>query len=279
MVVEPSLPTHTVYRPQTLPEAAEGALPIVAWANGACVNYGNRFRYFLTEIASHGYLAVAIGPPGSPALESTPALPPVIGQSADPAERTPPTHAVQLIDAIDWAIAQNSEPGSPYFRRLDTSKIAVMGQSCGGLQAIVAAADPRVTTTMIWNSGTFEGRDGLPGAPATRASLAGFHGPVAYISGDESDVAFKNSEADFELIDQVPVFRAWKNGVGHSGTYREAAGGAFAPVAIAWLDWHLKGRLQQAAMFVGRECALCTMPQWQVKTRGFEVFEGLGSAR
>ena len=56
------LPTHTVYRPKNL---AGQKLPIIAWGNGACVNVGNRFRYFLTEIASNGFMVIALGPIGS----------------------------------------------------------------------------------------------------------------------------------------------------------------------------------------------------------------------
>ena len=62
---DPSLPTHTVYRPQDLSKV-KGKLPIIAWGNGACVNNGLAHRNFLMEIASHGYLAIAIGPPIAP---------------------------------------------------------------------------------------------------------------------------------------------------------------------------------------------------------------------
>ena len=58
------LPTHTVYRPQNLAALGERKLPVIAWGNGACVNLGNRFRYFLTEIASNGFMVIALGPIG-----------------------------------------------------------------------------------------------------------------------------------------------------------------------------------------------------------------------
>src|SRR5579863_17218 len=60
---DPSLPTHTVYRPKDLSQLKGKKLPIIAWGNGACVNNGLSHRNFLMEIASYGYLAVAIGPP------------------------------------------------------------------------------------------------------------------------------------------------------------------------------------------------------------------------
>ena len=51
-----------------------------------------------------------------------------------------------MIDAIHWAMAENERAGSKYYKQLDSRKIAVMGQSCGGVQAIEVAADRRVTT-------------------------------------------------------------------------------------------------------------------------------------
>ena len=59
---DPSLATHTVYRPQDLSKV-KGKMPIIAWGNGGCANNGLSHRNFLMEIASHGYLAIAIGPP------------------------------------------------------------------------------------------------------------------------------------------------------------------------------------------------------------------------
>jgi len=270
MLDEPGLPTHTVYRPADLAAAASrGALPIIAWGNGACVNYGNRFRYFLTEIASQGYLVLAIGPIGPVWLEwNTQARG---DPNVRPEDRAAPSHAEQLIDAIDWALAENQRADSVYFGRLDATQVAVMGMSCGGLQAIAAAADPRVKTLMVWNSGTFpEGTKPLAGTgEASKASLTLLHTPVAYITGDASDIAFDNANDDYAAISAVPIFRAWQLGIGHSGTYREPAGGSFTPVGIAWLDWQLKGDQHAGRMFSGETCGLCTDERWVVMRKGW----------
>ncbi|HET9160484.1 MAG TPA: hypothetical protein VFN88_07715, partial [Caulobacteraceae bacterium] len=56
---DPSLPTHTLYRPTDLkPFTGSKRLPIIAWGNGACSNAGQLFSTFLTQIASHGYFIV-----------------------------------------------------------------------------------------------------------------------------------------------------------------------------------------------------------------------------
>ena len=269
MVSEASLPTHTIYRPRDMAAAtAKGPIPVIAWGNGACTNVGNRFRYFLTEIASRGYVVVAVGPRGPSTMEWKVNLP----QAADvpPEKRMPGSFAAQLVDAIDWAVAENARAGSPYQGRLDVSAIAVMGQSCGGLQAISAAADRRVRTAVILNSGTFpEGTPPLAGTgDAIRASLARLRGPTLWLSGDETDVAHRNAAGDFAAVTAVPAVWAWHHGTGHSEHFREPRGGLFVPVVADWLDWQLKGQVGRAASFVGQGCGLCSQPGWEVSTKG-----------
>jgi predicted dienelactone hydrolase len=269
MVREVSLPTHTVYRPRNLGGAAARApLPVIAWGNGACTNWGNRFRYLLTEVASFGYVVVAIGPIGPHTLEwkvqiGDPKVPPT--------EATPGSYAAQITDAIDWAVAENQRKGSPYYHRLDTHAIAVAGQSCGGLQAISAAADHRVKTALVLNSGTFPaGTKPLAGTgDAIKASLKRIHVPTIWVSGDASDIAHNNAGGDFAAFDSAPGIWAWHDGTGHAEHYRTPNGGLFAPVVIAWLDWRLKHHASQAAWFTGKDCRLCTASGWHVQTKGF----------
>ena len=63
-VADASLTTHAVYRPADLQAAAkkEGKLPVILYANGGCQNNSMEARVFLTELASQGYIAIAIGP-------------------------------------------------------------------------------------------------------------------------------------------------------------------------------------------------------------------------
>ena len=64
---EPTLPTHAIYRPRDLrPFGGQNLLPIVAFGNGGCRNTSGEFRNFLSEIASQGFLVVAIRPPTVP---------------------------------------------------------------------------------------------------------------------------------------------------------------------------------------------------------------------
>lgn len=64
VVNDASLKTHTVYRPKDMKSAVQtqGKLPVILYANGACANNNVEMRLLLTEVVSHGYLAIAIGP-------------------------------------------------------------------------------------------------------------------------------------------------------------------------------------------------------------------------
>lgn len=283
MEADPGLRSHTVYRPADLDRLGGEKLPIVAWGNGACLNVGNRFRYFLSEIASHGFLAIATGPigpheaegrastaslrgnpaPGSPGASTQ--LPP------DAMPRPADTTAAQLLDAVTWAIAENSRPGSKYHGRLDTAKVAVMGQSCGGVQAIDAARDPRVSTLGVWNSGAWpvkgRGWEMAAARKAEKEDVRMLKVSAIYITGEPAEVAFQNAEADFNLLDGVPAVRGWREDTGHDGTYREPDGGEFGELASAWLRWQLKGSAEAARMFTGVDCGLCRRPHWHVKTK------------
>jgi dienelactone hydrolase len=256
----PTLPTHTAYHPRALDAFGPAKqLPIVSWGNGACARNGSAFATFLTQIASHGYLAIAIGPKDA------------AGRSATGGQAAAPTiDDAMLIQAIDWAVQENGDRASRFYHKIDTSKIAVMGQSCGGLQALAVSNDPRVTTTVVMNSGALPADSNSPALAQTRGnkeSLKRLHGPAAYIIGGPSDVAYPNAEDDFARITTVPVFKANLN-VGHGGTYRQPGGGWFGEVAVAWLEYQLKGSAEAATWFVGPDCRLCTDPVWTVQKKG-----------
>ena len=281
MEVDPTLAKHTVYRPNDMKAVGSAKLPIMAWGNGACSADGNSFRLFLTEIASHGYLIIANGPIGPDRAQFPPAMAPKPGpapaNAAAPAKPpipsgmkfNPQTSTAQLIEAIDWAIAENSRQGSRYYGKLNTTKIAVAGMSCGGVQAIEASVDPRVKTTIVANSGLMTEPTTMSGSGkrVPKESLKLMHSPALYMSGDESDIAFANANDDFEKINHIPVFRAYQKGVGHGGTYHDADGGTFGKVALAWLNWQLKGDKNSAKMFKGDKCSLCADPQWVTRKK------------
>lgn len=287
MVGDPGLLTHTIFRPKDLSVfGGNKKLPIVTFANGGCRNSSGEFRNFLSEIASHGFLVISIGP-----FSNT-----LLGGSEMPGNAS---QAKQLLDAVDWAITENSRLESELFARVDVQKVAVMGQSCGGNQALSVSADPRITTTVMWNSGLFATPPTLPQnvnapgpenanlqatAPAPRntmpmmpkSDLKKLHAPIAYFTGGISDIATPNAADDVKWIDQVPVFHgsydfseeaknSGNNFIGHyPATYREPNGGDFAKAGVAWLEWQLKGDKEAEKMFIASPCGLEKNSKWSV---------------
>lgn len=276
MEYDPSVsPAQTVYRPRDLRRT--GKLPIVAWGNGGCAaNGGAGARPFLMQVASEGFLIIAPAKPGpDPELQPTDAAPPPPAPNRQPGGPPPapsgpaPTTTANLIAAIDWAVRENTRPGSLYRGRLDTKTIAIMGHSCGGLQTLEGSLDPRVKTGMVWNSGVLNGDAPLRGANVKKADLQRLHAPLAYIQGGPTDVAYPNALDDFARITAVPVFMG-EIAVGHGGTFREANGGEYATVATAWLNWRLKGDRAASRMFTGKDCGLCADPRWRVSRKGID---------
>ena len=232
-----ALPNHTIYKPANLPSER---MPIVVWSNGACSADGTSAQNFLKEIASWGFLVVSNGRPnGSGSSNST-----------------------WLTQAMDWAVAQNSNSSSDLYNRLDTSKIGVAGFSCGGVEAYAVSGDPRVTTTGIFSSGLLNDADDY--------QLRRLDHPIAYIIGGQSDIAYPNAMDDWSKLPQgLPAFMGNLN-VGHGGTYHETNGGAFGFAAQQWFRWQLKGDTTAAQTFVGQNCGLCRSG-WQVQQKNLTV--------
>jgi Dienelactone hydrolase and related enzymes len=269
----PDAPGYTVYRPLQLPD---DPLPVVVWGNGACRDNGLSASHFLREIASHGYLVIANGSPreevpprDGPAV--SPPRPPDDPPPAPPARTADETSVAQYLGAIDWAERANSRDGA-LAGRVNSSRVAAMGHSCGGLQALSAGADPRVDTVVAFASGVYNRPgSGLSGVQITKDDLKRLHTPVAYFLGGPEDIAFPNGSDDFARIDHVPVMLA-NLPVGHGGTLGVANGGDWARVGVAWLDWQLKGDAQAARWFVGPHCRLCTSFGWTVQRKQFPEF-------
>jgi hypothetical protein len=285
-MMEPSLARHTVYRPIDL-KAVKGKLPIVAFGNGGCFMIGNAFETYLTEIASYGFLIIATGPiqPSFPPEGRPNANGTSLGQPSDAVVSTlspERSKTSYLFEAIDWAVAQNKDPKSPYYGRIAADMIAVAGQSCGGLEALEASVNRRVNTAIIFNSGVFRGTQpeipmkGPDGKsfnyvmPGTEEMLKKLHAPTLYLIGGEKDIAYQNSESDYRQIAGIPLFNANLDNVGHNGSLGKPFGGKMAQAARLWLQWQLKGEREAAKAFVGPDCTLCKDPDWVVKKKNMK---------
>ena len=275
-----SLATHTIYRPATFGSSKH---PVLVWGEGGCAKDGLQFPEFLNEIASHGVVVIADGPPvgrtapgggAAPGPREGGAAPPAAGAAPAPGARAGGggqrqggvprvmTDGSALTAAIDWIAKEDNDPSSRFYRKVETSRVAAMGMSCGGLMSYGASADPRVATVGIWNSGLIQPDEKI---------FAGLHSPVIIVTGGEKDIAYANGKRDFETMPaKIPVFYGVFPSVGHGGTYNEDNGGAFGVAAVAWLKWQLLNDSEARKFFVGADCRLCTDPQWHTASRSLK---------
>jgi hypothetical protein len=256
-VTDPGLPGQVIYRPADLGALGDTRLGVHAFGNGAC-----------TDDAAHTRLHLLVIVPGAiytgPGAVPRPAHLPPAGPDA-----VLTTHA-QLGEAITWALAENTREGSAYKGKIDPAAIAVSGFSCGGLQAMFNAKDPRVRTVVMMNSGLFvDGPTTMAGMTGDKRLLDTLHTPVLYVLGGETDIAYAAGMDDFARIRHVPAAVA-NIDKGHGGTYWEPNGGAAAQLVVKWLDWQLRGDAAAGRMFRGPDCGYCRDPGWKLQTRGLD---------
>jgi dienelactone hydrolase len=138
---------------------------VIVWANGACSLDGTAFGGFLTQIASHGLFIIANGSPGG-------------AQGSGSGSNTSP----YLQSAMDW-VSKNA--GSGKYTQVDASRMAVAGQSCGGLDAYIVQGDSRLSAVGIFNSGELDQSSSQRVAPYITK-------PIFYFLGGSSDIAYTN---------------------------------------------------------------------------------------
>jgi hypothetical protein len=268
MELDPGLPDHVIYRPADLSPFAGGKLGVFAWGNGACADDGASSRQHLAEIASYGYLVIA---PGQWRSGPNAKVPRVAPRAPPPGERLPPpaTTADDVREGIDFALAENVRLDSRYANLIDKQAIAVGGFSCGGLQALALAADPRISTVVVQNSGIFnDTRQSIGGMTVAKDALQTLHTPVLYLLGGPTDIAFPNGSDDVARIGHVPV--AFVNlPHGHSGTYARPMGGSAAGIVVDWLEWQLRDDAGAARSFLGPNCRLCVNPEVTIEMKNF----------
>jgi dienelactone hydrolase len=176
-IKDATLEDHTIYVPIT-PPPTDVKLPVLIFGNGGCGNTGSAFTNLLTEIASHGYIVVANG---APITESTTPKGAAFDWAGIFKTGFKQSSVKQMTDAVDWV----TKGGASKYGNIDVTKIAVGGQSCGGLQAYSASYhDDRIKLTILFNSGVIE--------DSKAYLLKELKAPVAYIIGGPKDIAYNN---------------------------------------------------------------------------------------
>lgn len=210
---------YTVYRPATWPSAP---VPVITWGNGTCAppeSYGALLRY----VASYGFFVVAANSrevgSGSPA---------------------------PMLHALDFAAAANQDSTSPYYQKLDMTKVGAMGHSQGSMATATAASDPRILDVILFNGGDTAAK------------------PYLAVSGDD-DVTLYTASAMAAAIDASTVPAAWlyfhqidmvsKNFSGHLLIQTQPE--RVTEPTKDWWQMVLQNNVTAQSEFIGPSCGLC----------------------
>jgi hypothetical protein len=226
-----------IYRPSDL--ATSGLChPILVWANGTGDNPEQRppecivepstntwcgtYPGLMNQLASHGFVVMA-------------------SLSTDTAAGDP----LPTITGLDWLLEQAEDPSSPYFHRLDTTRVGALGHSQGGAATSIAAADPRISAIA-----TIHGN----------RALNGLNGPALFICGEQDGVVPCAGVANaFRTVTEQPAMFLNNLAADHGSWL--GMGGSQGPTFFAltaWFRMHLMDDADNRRFFFGEDCALCT---------------------
>lgn len=245
---------YELFKPMEIVDAVDMKFPILAFGPGALSNC-ELYHSLLEHVASHGFVVACFNATASGA---------------------------NLIIAIDWMFDEATS--GPLAGKLDTDNVAVAGQSAGSLGAFDAAVDPRITTTVHLQGGTFPPHTAVNNLHAPAAFLCGESPPAGGDGNFVYDQANAFCEVDFENA-MVPVFYGSLKGGAHAQVVDHANVPMNDPVYVAkvkanyvamvgWLRWRLTGDMSQRDLFVGSDCGLCAADSgWVVKQKDLETLD------
>ena len=311
VVGDASCPGFTVYRPQNLKEvvAKQGALPVIVYANGACFNNNVEMRLLLSEVASYGYVAAAIGPYDEADVMTQwrgvlkAAYPETKGEvimangekilplTAEEKKARDEEQAKQREQALKNAKKNKKQPKAPHFQTYPKMLLEVLDwltdqnanagseyYHCLNLDHVAAMGQSCGGAQVLGVSHDPRiktcvmlntGIGDMEMMGATKENLKNLHQPMFYMIGGPADIAYANAQKDYERIADNIPVVMLNSKDGHSGTYYEKYGGNYAKAVIKWLDWQLKGQVGQSALFLDDEYLKMKFPEWQGVRKNF----------
>ena len=119
---------YSAYQPANWPSTP---VPVITWGNGTCAQpegYGALLRY----VASYGYFVIAANDVQVGTTNSDGSQP--------------------MLKALDYAAAANMDSTSPFYQKLDMTKVGAMGHSQGGAATATASSDSRIKYVIDFNA-------------------------------------------------------------------------------------------------------------------------------
>ena len=233
VVETPASVACTIHRPTTLGQNGV-THPVVLWGNGTGAS-PSTYSALLSHWASHGFIVAA-------------------------ANTSNAGNGSQMIACLNFVLAQNANPSSVYFQKVDPGRVGASGHSQGGAGTVMAGRDGRVTATapvqpyirFIPGGGRF-----------LTSSIGQQHAPMFLVSGENDTIAVRGTHQQ-PIFDGVPVFVFW--GTLDNATHFEPVGdgGDFRGPLTAWFRWQLMDDGAAQDLF-DDPCTLCSDASWDIE--------------
>ena len=246
----PTLPGYNVYRPKDL-TALGAPAPVIVWANGGCVRSDFTWTTLFERWAAEGFVVITIT-----------SLP---GEKVDAA--SPRSTVDHQAAAIDWAVKENEAPGSPFVGRLDVNRIAVAGNSCGGITSLTLASRDARPKAVFVLSGSSAGPDATreaAGAVMNKVSV-----PVMIVVGGKEDIARAPANMDYELLPKgIAGMVVERNSADHvTVSTNPAILADVADMGATWFKATLYQNKDALRLLVTSICSRCTPNTWTAKSK------------
>lgn len=262
-----------VYRPRDLMERKR-PVPVIAWGNGDCMTFDAMAVPLMERWAAAGYVVIAVNDPQGMSKMAAAGRP--NGAAGNAARSSPQAAAGMLagveaqtaaqIRMLDWAEAANRN-GGRYAGKLDTKRMVLAGNSCGGVTAINAAwRDKRAKSIFI-----VSGSANFPGTPddKRKADAARIPLPTLYIVGGPEDLA--RAPVDIEWSAMRPDLPAVlvKRSSGDHVTVSTDPDIQLdeAAIGLNWFRATLYGDKKAARELAAKGCRDCNPATWAVQSR------------
>jgi len=218
------LSLYSVFYPGDMPEGEK--FPLLTWGNGTCAmpeGYGSLLRY----VASYGYIVVA-------------------ANSRYVGDGTAQRHA------IDFMFAQNEDPNSKYYQRIDTTKVGAFGHSQGSMGTVAASSDERISTVILFNGGSQANK---PYLAISGERDIGDTGTTTNLSNPVDAAQLAAAYLYYHHVPMTVDMQPTGGSAGHLTLMMEPE--RVVEPAVAWFDMMLKGDSDAKKMFIGDDCTLC----------------------
>ena len=213
---------YTVFRPEVLEEGKK--YPVVTWGNGTCATpFG--YARLLKHLASHGYIVIGAND----------------RQVGD---------GRSIRRALDWLRAENERSGSPYFGRVDLTRIGASGHSQGGGGIIEATvADARIIAA-------------VPIQPSAGGALTK---PTFFIAGANDTTVRPASVSSSYNQARGPAAYGLHKTANHITPIRNPQL-MWGPI-VAWFKAHLERDEAARDWFYGANCTVCGDSDWTLQRK------------